>query len=393
MIWRRTKPSVAEAETPKGFDDFELRLGDLMRGERATLGKSLLDVQRELKIKATYIAAIENCDISAFESPGFVAGYVRSYARYLGMDADAAFHQFCAEADFEIAHGMSSAAAAPANKTRPPLGAEVRDPFADPNASFVPRSESWLSRVEPAAVGSVLVLLGLIGGLGYGGWTVLQEVQRVQIAPVEQPPVVVADIDPVGGISLTAPDANVADGRVTRLDRPDPLAEPIVVPRDGPIAAIDPGRMAGAATPAEGESAVDQALAEAMGPEAPQVVEKPKVVTIVAARPSWVEVKAPDGTILFSETLDAGQSYVVPQLEEAALLKAGNSGATYFMIGDTTYGPVATDGRVAKNVPLSVDAVTETYAAVDLSSDAELQKAVQAVADASDVIAPDAPAE
>ena len=35
-----------------GFDAFELRLGDLMRGERATMGKSLLDVQRELKIKA-----------------------------------------------------------------------------------------------------------------------------------------------------------------------------------------------------------------------------------------------------------------------------------------------------------------------------------------------------
>ncbi len=67
---------------PKSFDDFDLRLGDIMRGERATMGKSLLDVQRELKIKATYIAAIENADPSAFESPGFVAGYVRSYARY-----------------------------------------------------------------------------------------------------------------------------------------------------------------------------------------------------------------------------------------------------------------------------------------------------------------------
>lgn len=390
MVWRRTKPSIAEAETPKGFDDFELRLGDLMRGERATLGKSLLDVQRELKIKATYIAAIENCDISAFESPGFVAGYVRSYARYLGMDPDQAFGQFCAEADFEIAHGMSSAAAAPVNKPRPALGADVRDPFANPNVTFVPKGESWLSRVEPAAVGSVLVLLGLIGGLGYGGWTVLQEVQRVQIAPVEQPPVVVADIDPVGGISLAAPDANLADGRVTRMDRPDPLAQPIVVPRDGPIAAIDPGR--DTVTPVQSESAVDQALAEAMGPEAPQVVEEPKTVTLVASRPSWLEVTAPDGTVLFSGTLDSGQSYEVPQLEEAALLKAGNSGATYFMIGDTTYGPVATDGRVAKNVPLSTEAVKETYAAVDLSSDAELQKAVQAVADASDVIA-ETPAE
>lgn len=74
------------AALPPGFDDPDIRLGDLMRGERATLGKSLLDVQRELRIRASYVAAIENCDISAFDTPSFIAGYVRSYARYLGMD-------------------------------------------------------------------------------------------------------------------------------------------------------------------------------------------------------------------------------------------------------------------------------------------------------------------
>ena len=42
---------------PKGFDDFELKLGDTLRGERATLGKSLVEVQNELKIKAAYISA------------------------------------------------------------------------------------------------------------------------------------------------------------------------------------------------------------------------------------------------------------------------------------------------------------------------------------------------
>ena len=110
MIGWRSKPSTTEADKPKGFDDFELRLGDLMRGERATLGKSLLDVQRELKIKATYIAAIENADLSAFETPGFVAGYARSYARYLAMDPEWAFERFCAEAGYAVSHGLSAAA-------------------------------------------------------------------------------------------------------------------------------------------------------------------------------------------------------------------------------------------------------------------------------------------
>ena len=57
----------------RGFDDFDMSLGDVLRGERATLGKSLLDVQRELKIKATYISAIENTDPSAFDTPGSVS--------------------------------------------------------------------------------------------------------------------------------------------------------------------------------------------------------------------------------------------------------------------------------------------------------------------------------
>ena len=35
-----------------GFDSYILRLGEELRGERATLGKSLLQVQKDLKIKA-----------------------------------------------------------------------------------------------------------------------------------------------------------------------------------------------------------------------------------------------------------------------------------------------------------------------------------------------------
>ena len=90
MIGWRSKPSTTEEDKPKGFDDFELRLGDLMRGERATLGKSLLDVQRELKIKATHIAAIENADIAAFEAQGFIAQLRDAKGRRAGLVAPCA---------------------------------------------------------------------------------------------------------------------------------------------------------------------------------------------------------------------------------------------------------------------------------------------------------------
>ncbi|PKP72787.1 MAG: DUF4115 domain-containing protein, partial [Alphaproteobacteria bacterium HGW-Alphaproteobacteria-6] len=192
MIGRRGSPSTEVADKPRGFDDYDLRLGDILRGERATMSRSLLDVQRELKIKASYIAAIENADASAFETPGFVAGYVRSYARYLGLDPEWAFGRFCDEAGFAVSHGMSSAASGPRTGTarRKPDHAE---PLANPNASFVPRGEAFMARVEPGAIGSVLVLMTLIAGVGFGGWTVLREVQKVQLSPVDQAPGVIAE--------------------------------------------------------------------------------------------------------------------------------------------------------------------------------------------------------
>ena len=63
---------------PKGFDAYPLALGDMLRGERATIGKSLEDVQADIKIGVKYIAAIEEGDLSVFDTKGFVAGYVRS---------------------------------------------------------------------------------------------------------------------------------------------------------------------------------------------------------------------------------------------------------------------------------------------------------------------------
>jgi len=400
MIGWRSKPSTDEVEKPKGFDDFELRLGDLMRGERATLGKSLLDVQRELKIKATYIAAIENADVSAFETQGFVAGYVRSYARYLGMDPDWAFRKFCVEANFTVAHGISAAASSPIITAKRSVS-EFGDPRAKPNPTVVPRGEGVFARGEPGAVGSLAVLVALIGAIGYGGWSVLQEVQRVQLAPIEQAPAVVAEIDPLGNVKGDAPlvrsapevlaDATGTDPAIDALDRmyqPEALDVPVLTSRDGPISAIDP-RGPEAVAMVDG---LDAAVAEATGEAVQVVAEAPAGVEVLAVRPSWVRVSAADGTVLFEKILDAGERYSVPPLEEAATLRAGNSGSIYFVVNGQTYGPASPGSQVVKNLALSVDAVTTKYTVADLSGDADLAQFVN-VADASDTEAVVTPTE
>jgi len=384
MIRRKQPPVEAEDIQPKGFDAFELRLGDIMRGERATLGKSLLDVQRELKIKATYIAAIENADPTAFETPGFIAGYVRSYARYLGLDPEWAYQTFCREGNFANVNGME-AGASPKPAAKKPAVAKG-DPLADPNATFVPRGEALLGRIEPGAIGSSLVLLALIGALGYGGWSVLKEIQRVNLAPVEQAPGVLAELDPLAGVAASQADVEEAEAgtaaanaaptteALDRLYRPQALEVPVLVARDGPISTLPPGAMGALAMP---EPPQLVAAAEPVAEDAPDIEDAAvKVVedrmpelAIFATRPAWVRVRAADGTVLFEKILDAGENYVLPKTEEPPVLRAGNSGSVYFAVNGEAYGPAANGAQVVKNLVLEQAALKESFQPVDLTAD------------------------
>nr|WP_243144841.1 RodZ domain-containing protein [Litoreibacter roseus] len=375
----------------------------MMRGERATLGKSLLDVQRDLKIKATYIAAVENADPSVFETPGFIAGYVRSYARYLGMDPDWAYQRFCAESGFQGVDGMAKGTigAKPQPKSESRIGKD--DPVLGSMTSFTPVSESIFSRIEPGAIGSVAVLIGLISALGYGGFSVLQEIQRVQFAPVDQTPGITSQVTDFAGASgmsdptllatnatenVTQPSADALD----RLYRPQALKAPILTARDGPIATLDP-RSTGALVDAVPEVVINTVSADprvsrtvvaTASPSRVQVVEpQGPELAIFAVRPAWVRVASSDGTILFEKILDAGEQYILPQTDTAPILRAGNSGSLYFNVQGKAYGPAGSGTTVTKNVSLAADAITENYAQADLTADPELSDVLTAMAEAS----------
>jgi cytoskeletal protein RodZ len=411
MIGRKSPRITAEDEgelaRPKGFDDFELRLGDTMRGERATMGKSLLDVQRELRIKAAYIAAIENSDPSAFDTPGFIAGYVRSYARYLGMDPDEAFATFCRESGFAVAHGMSAEASVIKKGGAIATSSAPRDPFAMPNTPFTPSSDSVLSQIEPRAIGSALVLIALIGGIGYGAWSVLKEVQQVRLAPVDQAPVVLSDLDPLADAvqrptrgaesgGLSAPTAEALD----RLYRPQALDVPVLVARDQPISTLDPRDVGSFAAPslpriqmADGLPATSGLGPQLQGPNAqnirpagatqsaaiPQVVETPSpALMVVAVRPSWVRIRAADGTVIFEKVMEPGETWEAPLTEEPPTLRTGESGAIYFAMQDKFYGPVGETGAITSNLPLSIASLQETYLPVEIREDEGLVRYAEA---------------
>jgi len=396
MVRRKPKRNEAQAEVePKGFDDFEVRLGDTMRGERATLGKSLLDVQRELRIKASYISAIENCDASVFETPGFIAGYVRAYARYLKMDPEDAYERFCAESDFAVSRGLTSETSTKQKERKSrmsrPSKKKTDDLFDRARTPFIPQGGGALTGIAPQAIGSSAILLAVIALIAYGAWTVLNEIQKVSVTPVEQAPEITSTLG-VGStastessdISFTAPTVEAFD----RLYRPQALDVPIIVARDAPISTLDPSQLGSFAPPEidDGLAGIDDLVvpiiedttetAEAVEDTVdPIVVEDPAPeIAILAVQPAWVRVRASDQTVIFEKILQAGEEYVLPPLEDALTLRAGNSGSVYFKVNGEVFGPAGGAGGVAKNVALSADNLSEAYPTAVPGNDADLDR-------------------
>lgn len=348
MAFRRKKNSETAVEP-------EFPLGDMLRGERATKAKSLNDVQNELRIKAEFIDAIENLDPSVFETPGFVSGYVRSYARYLGLDGDEVFQRFCEEANFDPPVRLEGTSTR--NKTR-------KNGLA--GAAFAGHSnlerEKWWERVSVATLASLAVLVFIVAGLGYGGYRVMQEVQRVTIAPIPVAPEI-ADAGPALQLDSGSENAQSSlspamtdDEVVAELYRPQLLDVPVLVPRDGPISLIQPELSDIEVADGVLAASIDEAAA------IPQITEQVATgVEIFAAQPAWISVYSPSQGTIFEQILDTNTRYRVPFDVTDALLRAGNSGSVYLIVDGAVFGPVGQNTSVAKNVALDAGLIAERF--------------------------------
>ncbi len=374
------------------FNSYEFPLGDELRGERATLGKSLLDVQRDLRIKAAYIAAIEDARPDVFPNPAFIPGYVRSYARYLGLDPDEVFGRFCHDTGFT---GGAARRAGPGGEAAPSMRAPVtaKAPF-QPNFPLAAKRGNPLADLPIPAIGSLLVLAGLVGGLGYGGWTVLQNIQRVQFAPVEEVPLAVSEVETLSEPRAAALEepvlkelaSPVAATALADLYRHQELEVAVLMPRDGPIASIDPerfGLLAGRSASTSGSAVaaprtpadlVRQASAEAgdidfIGPM-PASQEftgaaSDAPIVVVAERAAWVRVYLDNGTVIFERILEKGETYSPPQGVGAPMIWAGNSGSVYVRVGEHLHGPLGSGTRAVRDVVLEPAAISERFAEVE----------------------------
>ena len=215
-------------------------------------------------------------------------------------------------------------------------------------------------------IASLVILMVMIVCLGYGGLAVLKEVQKVQLSPGNKIPSIKQSIagptfnnNGTKGIGIKA-HTKFKNSDLNNFYRPTELLVPLFEPRDGPISVIDTetiGNFIQTKTSTNSEMIIAAQ---------PQVTEfySPSV-DVIALKPAWMRVFDLYGNILFENILDTGQRYRVPESAKSPMMRAGNSGSVYIMIGESLYGPVGTATSVARRVILNADIVLEKYTLVE----------------------------
>lgn len=278
-------------------------VGAGLREMRERLGWKLPDVAETLRIRPEFLEAIEAGNLAALPGPAYRSGFVRSYARTLGLDPDEILRRFRAEGG-------------------------LPDPAKTETRFITTVPDSGVPKGAAVAVGIVLLLAG------YGVWYHYSGTQR-RLA--EQVPAVPAQLAPLA----TPPKLEVAP--ITPAPVPVPAAAPATppAPETAAVPAAVPGTVPPAATPAT------------PAPGAGMVIS--------ATQDAWIEVHDPAGNILFSKVLHPGESWPVPQ-ESGLTLTTGNAGGTVITNNGVAGAPLGAPSAVLHNYQLTPPAAGTTPA-------------------------------
>ena len=69
-------------------------IGNILRTERVTQGRTLTEVSKAVYIKTKYLSALEEENFAAIPGEVYVKGFIRAYASYLGMDGEELVAQY-----------------------------------------------------------------------------------------------------------------------------------------------------------------------------------------------------------------------------------------------------------------------------------------------------------
>lgn len=290
-----------------------MSVGQLLRTRRLERGLEVSDISAETKIPVRFLQAIEDDQHEKLPALPFAVGFVRNYAKMLGLQADAVCAQFKAE----------TSRLTPAEQVYFP---EPLDESRIPSKAFV--------------FGGIAVALVVIGL--WWAWS--------SRAPSPEP---------------AAVETAEAQQALTIEETTAPAVQDVAAVDATAAPAID-GAAAGAETPADGAatSAADTQAAvsahekaEAQAAAAAQVINSGPVV-IRAIDDSWVRISDGVSGAVKIGIMKAGETYRVPTLPNLKLM-TGNAGAIEIKVGNTTLPPLGGRGEVIRNIDLNPDSLRQ----------------------------------
>ena len=332
--------------TDRGFDSYDFKLGDLLRGERATLGLSLMDIQRALKINVEIISAIERCEISNDQDSVFIPGYVRSYAKFLDLDPDWVLERFYEEMNYKNPSQVL--------KKNPDLNQNFNFQMSLSKKSNSVLTNPLYNSSEPYArfkirsLISVLSILAILVIFGSGGMYVLNTIQKVSIIEDEKLPIIVEQV-----VNLKNK-PNLL--RTDKIKKDTELS--LFTSRDGPIVDINPNQNGVFG------SKSTKLFIDGSSKKSASLTNKKKEIHIFASRPAWVRIYTSQGEIIDEEILDFSQTMKVPSNIKGLFLRSGNAGSVFIKVGNDSYGPVGEGTGVVKDVSLSYDDIVKGFEVV-----------------------------
>ena len=283
-------------------------VGAELAAARDRLGWTLPDIAGHLRIRQSFLAAIELGRLDQLPGTAYAMGFVRSYAKALGLPPDDVARRFRSEAA-EVDRKPELAFPAPVPERGVPAGAVVM-------------------------LGAVLVVGAYIGWYKASG-------EKPGLEPVRPVPERLAE--------LAAPP-------VLPTPAPAPIAAPAVPLVLSPLPVIPPSSAAAAVVP----NAIPQALTIQPAPAQAGLSALPEGTRIVlrARAEAWIQVRDRQGQVLLNRVLRTGEIWPVPA-KLSLLLTTGNAGGTELLVDGTLSPSLGADGAVRRDLALDADAIRD----------------------------------
>jgi len=281
------------------------RVGVELRETRQSLGLGIEDVAASLKIRRVYLDAIEEGRVRDLPAPAYAIGFVRTYARALGLDEAALVRRF--------RDGSAGVATRRADLIFP---------------------EPVPERGVPA--GAVVLLGAVLAVGGYVGWYQWSTGRDRSV-----------DLVPPLPSRLEAPAL------------PPPAREPVappVAPAPTPVPPNASGPVVTAPAPRPEPAGATPA------PSSPSPVRNPDEgrITLRAKSDVWVQLRERNnGAILVNRTLRAGESMNVPA-RDGVLLTTGNAPGLEILVDGQAAPGFAPGNGVRRDVAMDPDKLKTT---------------------------------